>query len=256
MYQSRQGQKNRRVSDSIISNFVPNLGLNREQVNAKSSYLSSLSTNTSPLPWAVINFDIFWVMLSANSQCKHCGSKPHSGCGHVRSPPSSPSTPTPDPFTTTPVPTQKCQNSISSCNSVNNSNILSILNQNRGSQVECFSGCRGKTLKCINNNNNLIYNNNNDNFWPNFQRNRKLGVNSESLHKVISETPPSSSESTPNILDVNGNTRMSSFYFPDVTSTCNILCSCAAPCTEIDICQCDNCSDCQVTYKILVIMFM
>ncbi|XP_071546760.1 NAD(+) hydrolase sarm1 isoform X13 [Panulirus ornatus] len=73
-------QKRRRVSDSVLAGVLPALGLRKHSsvVNTRGGHLSSASTLTSPLPWAVINFDIFWVLLSPNTKCgerlaKSCG---------------------------------------------------------------------------------------------------------------------------------------------------------------------------------------
>ncbi|XP_069172383.1 NAD(+) hydrolase sarm1 isoform X7 [Procambarus clarkii] len=80
-------QKRRRVSDSVLGGVLPALGLRKQSslLSTRGEHLASASTLTSPLPWAVINFDIFWVLLSPNSQCgerlaKTCGVRP-GGCG-------------------------------------------------------------------------------------------------------------------------------------------------------------------------------
>ncbi|CAL4122768.1 unnamed protein product [Meganyctiphanes norvegica] len=75
-------QKRRRVSDSVIAGVLPALGLGKGgMVQATGGHLgNTTSTFTTPLPWAVINLDIFWVMLSPNSECTSCGAKA-SGCG-------------------------------------------------------------------------------------------------------------------------------------------------------------------------------
>ena len=201
MYYTKNSEKNRRVSDSIIGNFIPNLGLKRDQVNAKSGYFSSISTLTTPLPWAVINFDIFWVMLSPNGQCKQCDSRYSTNCNHGHSGFSSPSSssgfasPT---SPTSPIPTDLSQqycycsrtpnkvcptglhgnkrhNHFSSMNTSAN-NIINLLNQNQPT-MECYTGTRGKQYKCISKN----QTNNNNPFWPNLQRRRKLGVTTEPL---------------------------------------------------------------------------
>lgn len=70
-------KKQRRVSDSVL----PALGLRKNSgVTARGGHVTSSSTHTSPHPWAVINFDIFWVLLGPNTRCadrlsKACGPK-------------------------------------------------------------------------------------------------------------------------------------------------------------------------------------
>ncbi|KAK8744368.1 hypothetical protein OTU49_000766 [Cherax quadricarinatus] len=90
--------KRRRVSDSVLAGVLPALGLKKHSssLNTKGGHLASASTLTSPLPWAVINFDIFWVLLSPNSHCgerlaKTCGVR--GGCGSRAHPHSSPGGP-------------------------------------------------------------------------------------------------------------------------------------------------------------------
>lgn len=75
-------QKRRRVSDSVLAGVLPALGLRKHSsiINTRGGHLTSTSTLTSPLPWAVINFDIFWVLLSPNTKCgerlaKNCGAR-------------------------------------------------------------------------------------------------------------------------------------------------------------------------------------
>ncbi|KAG7176245.1 Sterile alpha and TIR motif-containing protein 1-like [Homarus americanus] len=83
-------QKRRRVSDSVLAGVLPALGLKKHSsvINTRGGHIAAASTVTSPLPWAVINFDIFWVLLSPNSQCgerlaKTCGVR--GGCAaHTR----------------------------------------------------------------------------------------------------------------------------------------------------------------------------
>lgn len=83
-------QKRRRVSDSVLTGVLPALGLkkNAANINTRGGHLASSSTVTSPLPWAVINFEIFWVLLSPNTKCadrlaKSCGVRSFQGSeGH------------------------------------------------------------------------------------------------------------------------------------------------------------------------------
>ncbi|KAK4307576.1 hypothetical protein Pmani_020660 [Petrolisthes manimaculis] len=78
-------KKQRRVSDSVL----PSLGLRRNSgVSARGGHLASSSTYTSPHPWAVINFDIFWVLLGPNTRCadrlsKECGPKSTNGASNT-----------------------------------------------------------------------------------------------------------------------------------------------------------------------------
>lgn len=79
-------QKRRRVSDSVLTGVLPALGLkkNAGNINIRGGHLASTSTVTSPLPWAVINFEIFWVLLSPNTKCadrlaKSCGLRSFQG---------------------------------------------------------------------------------------------------------------------------------------------------------------------------------
>lgn len=80
--------KRRRVSDSVLTGVLPALGLkkNASHINTRGGHLASTSTVTSPLPWAVINFEIFWVLLSPNTKCadrlaKSCGLRSFQGSG-------------------------------------------------------------------------------------------------------------------------------------------------------------------------------
>lgn len=71
-------QKRRRVSDTVLGGVLPALGLKHQQgIQTRGGHLGSGSTLTAPNPWAVINFEIFWVMLSPKGSCGgSCG-----GCG-------------------------------------------------------------------------------------------------------------------------------------------------------------------------------
>ncbi|XP_063611289.1 NAD(+) hydrolase sarm1-like isoform X1 [Penaeus indicus] len=70
-------QKRRRVSDTVLGGVLPALGLKHQQgIQTRGGHLGSGSTLTAPNPWAVINFEIFWVMLSPKGSCGGCG-----GCG-------------------------------------------------------------------------------------------------------------------------------------------------------------------------------
>ncbi|XP_063841953.1 NAD(+) hydrolase sarm1-like isoform X8 [Scylla paramamosain] len=89
-------QKRRRVSDSVLTGVLPALGLkkNSSHINVRGDHLASSSTVTSPLPWAVINLEIFWVLLSPNTRCadrlaKSCGLRSFqaSESPHAHTPP-------------------------------------------------------------------------------------------------------------------------------------------------------------------------
>lgn len=77
-------QKRRRVSDTVLGGVLPALGLKHQQgIQTRGGHLGSGSTLTAPNPWAVINFEIFWVMLSPKGSCGgSCG----GGCGGPRPP--------------------------------------------------------------------------------------------------------------------------------------------------------------------------
>ncbi|XP_064112730.1 NAD(+) hydrolase sarm1-like isoform X8 [Macrobrachium nipponense] len=63
-------QKRRRTSDSVLTGVVPKLEqLRKPSAGPRVGHLSSISTTSAPVPWAVFNLDIFWVLLNSNGQC-------------------------------------------------------------------------------------------------------------------------------------------------------------------------------------------